>query len=723
MTKKFFSTMVALAIFVGVFGLLRFAHAQDSDAPTTTTDVGNTAPIITVTPSDGGSNTGNAVGDPTDSGSDVTFTITAKDVNNDDYYGAFCSSDAITAGSGGAPSCETNDEWVVSAATTSDSGTSSSTTVYTTGTNSDAESNDCTNNEECPWYAFVCDNASTGLCFPGDGSGDQGSALGTVTFSDVPVDEATLTFGSVVYEFDTTDGSTCAGGNVDVCLDISSAEDGQDTATVLADGENNANLTAYARGAVVYLYANTAGADGNSITMSKSGDTGSDITLSGTTLSGGDDDNASPFAINHAPDIVSYAYGDTAGTSGLNHATGTVEPGDTVYFSVQVTDADVQGGQDTVDMYVCADGDTFVSGTGCSGTEICSDTSVDPTSEYAECSSSTIADVPTADATYNVEVFVEDQHQYQATDSASGPGQTYDVEDVAPVLDTTFDTSGYTATDSPSPTAGGSDTVDFSFGIRDDNGDNDITNATGVFFHNSVTSGCTSDENDCYYDTTCTLGNVSSPGSGKLADGQDEFADASCQVTVYFNASDGAWDVAGKATDAADEVTFADASSSLNNPVLQGIDVVEGTIAYGTVAIGGTSPGQETSIGNVGNQVLDVQITGDDMCTDYDTCSGSTIAVGQQKWHNTTSDFDWDAEATDPGPWVLLDTAGSDSYDETEGCANRDIAVRENHSSVTGTNESVYWKIRIPDAQEAGSYTGSNTFTSTASNTCSGTLN
>jgi len=712
MTKQFFSTMIALAIFVGVFGLLRFANADEAARDTTTT-VGNQAPIITVTPSDGASNSGTAVGDPTTSGSDVTFTVTAKDINTDDYYAAFCSSDAITGGSSGAPTCaDAAHTWVVSGATNSDAEISG--TTYTTGSNSAAEGADCVSNEECVWYAFACDDAATGLCFPANGSGDQGSAIGTVTFADVPVDQAVLTVDSATYEFD--NGGSCT-TTPTACINTATLEDGADAAAAVAAAEAGANSTMYARGAVVYVYADAYGVGGNSIGMTDTGDTGDIITFSDSVLAGGSDDNATPFAINHPPVFVSYGVGDTQGTSTV-HSSGSIEPGETVWFSVAITDADVEDAQDTVNMYVCANGNTYVPGTGCSGTEICSDLAVDPTAEYAKCSNAAIASVPTANATYDVEVFIEDQHHLTNTtwtDEGSAARQ-YAVTDTAPYLDTTYGSSGYTATDSPAPSAGDSDTVDFYFGIKDDNGDNDITNGTGVFFDDSTTSACSSDENLCYYDTTCTLDDVSSPGSGKTADGTDNTATASCQVTVWFNATAGDWDVAGYATDAADEEgPFTDASSSLSVPSLQGIDVVTATIAYGTVAIGGTSSGQETSIGNVGNQLLDVQITG----TDMSDGATHTIVAAQQKWHSTSAAFDWDAAAADPGPWVLLESAGSTLYNEEEGCANRDIAVRETNAS-TATNESVFWKIRIPASQAAGAYTGSNTFTSTADSTCSG---
>ena len=163
---------------------------------------------------------------------------------------------------------------------------------------------------------------------------------------------------------------------------------------------------------------------------------------------------------------------------------------------------------------------------------------------------------------------------------------------------------------------------------------------------------------------------------------------------------------------------------NISNPALSGINLVETGITYGTVEIGGTSASKETSMGNVGNQIFDVLVEGDSMCTDFPTCSGNTISVVQQKWRHLSSAFDWDDAETGAGPYVLEDTAntgctaGADCAD-THGCMNRDIAVRNDHTTTT-TNESVYWKLRIPASQKTGSYTGQNTFSTTADTTCAG---
>jgi hypothetical protein len=64
-----------------------------------------------------------------------------------------------------------------------------------------------------------------------------------------------------------------------------------------------------------------------------------------------------------------------------------------------------------------------------------------------------------------------------------------------------------------------------------------------------------------------------------------------------------------------------------------------------------------------------------------------------------------------------LQDSGSGTGDST-GCLNRNLGVREDHTATGETNEFIYWKLRVPGGQPAGSYSGLNTFTATSSQTC-----
>ncbi len=697
---------MTLVMFVGVLGLLHNANADETLG--TGASVSNTSPVFTATPSDGGSaggtGTDDTAGNPTAVGSNVTFTATAIDVNSDQYYLAACKTDAVTVGDDAAPTCD-GGAWGISAAANSAAQASQTYTALV----GDAESN--------AWYAFVCDKLATGsgpICYPANAAGDQGFAVGTMTFTDVPADEDDITIDSITYVFDTAnDGTVKAGTEVDT----STSEDGADAAAALVAAEVGTSSHMTSRGAVTYIYADTEGAGGNSLGTVVN--TCSNCTAGGATLAGGSADNMSPFKVNHEPTFGAVTFTDSGD--------GTIAPGDTVKFlmpNANWADSDTDGSQDTLNFYVCS-GESDMGGVtsafdystdSCTGgTLLCSSTGTAPSSDGTCNDTTDIVVVPTAHGTYDVKIYVEDNHSMPATGGTTI--QTFTVIDVAPVL------TSYTAVDAPAPAAGSSDPVDFSVAFTDDNGDGDVTAVEGVFFEDTtVANTCTADENDCYIDATCTLTLQSGAGSGKTATGTDNALGADCQVTVYFNATASAnWEVQAKPTDGIGQETgFADSNVNLTNAALSGIDIAEASIAYGTVAIGGTSTGQETSMGNVGNQILDVLISGANMCTDYPTCSGSSIVAAQQKWHQTSATFDWDTAESNPGPWILKTTSSAGA--ETAGCTNRDIPVRLTNAS-TATNESVYWKIRIPSSQAAGSYTGANTFATTADSSCSGTLN
>jgi len=716
MTKKYLSKILILVIIVGVFGIYHLAY---SVGKTTTTTVGNQSPVFTVTPSDGGSDNGSGTcstdANPTCAGSNVTFTATAKDINTDNYYLAVCKTDEVAEGA--PPTCP-GAAWGVSTATVSDAEATKAVTTAGVATESNA------------WWAFVCD-AST--CFPADGNGDQGSAKGTITFTDVPVDAARVTVDSKIFEYDLTDGATCTGGQ-NVCLNCSTCEDGADAAAVLAAGTPTANYYWTSRGAVTYVYAEASGTGGNAIALSESGDSGNNITLPAN-LSGGDDENNSPFYVDHAPTFGTVAFTDTTDSS-------TITPGETVRFKLandQIDDTDTDGGQDTINMYVCSGaadmgGVTsafdYSANTCTGGTKLCQHLAVNPTTTDATCDDTTSRlTVPVAHGSYPVKVYVEDNHDMAGTGTTI---QNFTVSNVAPTLDATYGGGdGYdghtdTINDSDKPAAGTSAAVSWTARVSDLNGDGDIDSAKGELFDDFAANKlCSANEKNCYLDAACSL-EAASSGSGHEATGTDALRIVTCNFTVWFNANvttggTATWIAFVKPKDGDPEVTtLADSGSDrYTMPPIRALDITQASIAYGTVEIGGTSASQTTTVENKGNLLMDFTVDGDLM-----TSGGNNIPIGQQKWHQTSSTFDWDAAASDPGPWVLVDTAATNAG-EISGCVNRDIAVRPVHDSGGSSDESIYWKIRIPGTQAAGVYTGTNTFAATAdtgSGQCTGTI-
>jgi hypothetical protein len=424
----------------------------------------------------------------------------------------------------------------------------------------------------------------------------------------------------------------------------------------------------------------------------------------------GSGDSGSPFAVNQHG-----AFGTVTVTDITD---GTIAPGDTLKF--KLAQGTIIAGSN-INMYICdnATASFDYSTDSCTGgTMICSATNVNPTSADAVCTGGAgLVSVPTAHGDYGFKVYVEDSVSNSAIGNNS---QTYTVIDVPPTL------VSYTATDTPVIPAGGSDTVDFSASISDANGDGDVSAVEGILFDatpitlsSGTCPGAVTNEQNCYIVPTCTISDVSTAGTGKTATGTDALLTASCQATVWFNAnpSDN-WEVHVNPTDSIGKETgFIDSNVNLINPELSGIDMVQTSITYGIIELGSASARQITTMKNMGNIAIDVMVSGSDMCIgSYSaTCPSSYIPVANQKWYHLDNDFNWSAPAAGPGPYTLVNTA-SGTGDST-GCLNRDIAVRTAHDS-SSTDESIWWRLKIPETQATGSYAGQNVFTSTASSTC-----
>jgi len=170
MSRKLFNPILVIttAFFVVILssflskGLFRSFSATYTNITTQVT-VGNSAPSFTSGPAENTASTSTA---PTSIGGTVQFNATATDANGESYYLIVCSTDSVTAGSGGTyPSCGGT---LYCRNTTAVSSGSSTSCSYTTVAG-DAWSN--------AWYAFVCDNNSTAATCSSysQGSGDSGS--------------------------------------------------------------------------------------------------------------------------------------------------------------------------------------------------------------------------------------------------------------------------------------------------------------------------------------------------------------------------------------------------------------------------------------------------------------------------------------------------------------------------------------------------------------------
>jgi hypothetical protein len=462
-----------------------------------------------------------------------------------------------------------------------------------------------------------------------------------------------------------------------------------------------------------------------------------------SSVSSGSGASGSPFMVNHRPRF-----------NALN--TISVAPGTTINFKFAntsaISDPDSNSSQDTVTLYVCTPETTafdFNLKACTGGLTVCHADAVNPTTTDVACNDGLTPKlnvIPTAHTSYNVKIYVLDPHSFDATKKINNTDavdttQSYAVTDVAPFI---TQSSDYSVTD-VSVSAGLGTDKQYTVIIQDNNGDADITAATGVLYHDEtidLSSGtCTGDQNNCYSGVSCSLSNNANYSYGTNTDhgGASAIAaTATCNFTVFFNADDTDSETAKWAfhVNPADQLgpvaedppfatTYQSAAISVN--ALQSLNVKETTIAYGTVALNTVSTNTpQTRLQNFGNQTMDVQISGTQMCTDAGVCTTDVthtpIAQAKQKWSDD-SGIDWDSTG-----YAMLASAGTPAA--ANGCSDRNMAVRDvsgcSIAACTGgpgdksEDQTLYWKIKIPGTTVAGSYTGTNTFTMATASTCNG---
>jgi cysteine-rich repeat protein/parallel beta-helix repeat protein len=405
----------------------------------------------------------------------------------------------------------------------------------------------------------------------------------------------------------------------------------------------------------------------------------------------GSGDTGSPFVVNHAPVIGTI----TAGASYGSNA--SIDPGNTAYFQVGVTDAD----SNTVSLYVCSTA-VFTGGVCETGKTICSATGVSSGSN-AQCSNATLVPIPTASGTNRFYVFLKDS--FGLADGGTGGSNLYSVTNVAPTL------SSYQSISALSLTAGSSVAPSYTVNITDNNGGSTLTGATAVLYDitaTSLTSGtCTANEQNCYPGVACSAGTPSGANLTYTCTWDGTHGGG----PVWFNAdASSGWKMHVNPTDGTNAPTNLSDSSAFTVNALSGLNVLavgESSISYGALNLGAVSSDQASTLQNMGNTILDVYVSGTNM-----TSGSNSIPAGQQKF-SSVSDFTYSSA----GYALLISASGTGA---ATGCVNTDMPVRAVHNVGSSSDKPLHWKLQIPSSQASGSYTGSNTFASTASSTCSG---
>jgi hypothetical protein len=386
----------------------------------------------------------------------------------------------------------------------------------------------------------------------------------------------------------------------------------------------------------------------------------------------GSGDSGSPFILNYRP----YVMDATAVVRGENND--NINPGDTIYFQADITDPDFL---DILTTKVCKT-DSLVNGS-CAGGEWCH---VDggAGTQVPLCTSTSA--LPSEGLVYGY-FFVIDEH---GATSSSGVSDSTTINNVVPTI-TSIALNGGSDIDL---SAGGEGTtgninINATANITDNNGCADVQSVKALkTYPTGVGAGsCLSqDDNNCYYDISCTGGSCTSEITKTYT----------CTINFKFNA-----DPTDTGTVRADEtwkttITANDEGSTQSAELSTGVELlsytslnVDSSINYGQLEIGkmanGDSLSTTTKIYSSGNTGIDVQLSGTNMT------GAGTINVGQQKY-------------------ATSGVAYSSATALTTSATEFEINCKKPTTTSALPFKTVYWGLQVPSGASAGSYSGTNTF-------------
>lgn len=242
-------------------------------------------------------------------------------------------------------------------------------------------------------------------------------------------------------------------------------------------------------------------------------------------------------------------------------------------------------------------------------------------------------------------------------------------------------------------TEGTTTSVSWTATITDADGHANISTATGKLYRSGVAGAhnCTNNNSNCYEVLSCSLSGCSGNSCTATCTSNIQFfadpTDAgSPNAAEHWRGWIEAFDID---TNSGDAFT----AGAVDIQSLAALDVTN-SIAYGPLLPGddsGNSP-ENTTITNTGNTSVDLELSGDDLCTNYPTCSGPQIGVGYQEF--STSTFTYGA-----GTGLNL----SPTFTA--------INLSKSTSAPANSTTTLYWGLGIPTPKEDGNYTGQNIVT------------
>ncbi|PIY60391.1 hypothetical protein COY95_02015 [Candidatus Woesearchaeota archaeon CG_4_10_14_0_8_um_filter_47_5] len=227
--------------------------------------------------------------------------------------------------------------------------------------------------------------------------------------------------------------------------------------------------------------------------------------------------------------------------------------------------------------------------------------------------------------------------------------------------------------------------------VRDQDGYTDITKVSARIYHSGSSDGDTNGYTDHYTNASC-----------RIYGGSAKTISYECTFNVYFHANPGTWYCNVTVTDTALSSSSLTASQILG--VLMAIDVADGAINYGNLALGENTTlagnGQQSKIVyNTGNIILDMNLdgfaasSGDAKAM---SCTSGTIDAGYQRWSLSSGSYAKASSLTNGGVDIIP----------------FNLAEQNDDAATAPTSKSLYFHMMVPQTPIVkGTCTGVMQFT------------
>ncbi len=226
--------------------------------------------------------------------------------------------------------------------------------------------------------------------------------------------------------------------------------------------------------------------------------------------------------------------------------------------------------------------------------------------------------------------------------------------------------------------------------VTDDDSYLNLSSATGKLYRSGVGQSCTPDNNNCYQDTSCDFINCIGNTCNALCSANIYFfTEATDTGSTFVNQYYQAWI---EVTDNNTEVGSTYSSSTTVDVNTLSAFSIGQSLVYGEVFAGSDTGSSNTvvTVTNTGNSLINLEITGDYMCTDYPSCGSQSIEPYYQQYNTNT--FTYGTGATlSTSPTII------------------NVGISKPTQSPSNSYKNLYWGIGIPSAKIPGNYQGAVT--------------